>query len=89
MSETQSDTIDTHSGGQPMSTATIMDAQDLPAVLTMGQVQQLLGLSRPKTYELANRQGFPVVRFGRALRVPKAALLRWLEQEAEGENNGR
>ena len=72
-----------------MSVATIKDVQDLPAILTMAQVQALLGLSRPKTYQLAHRQGFPVIRFGRALRVTKTALLRWLEQEAEKENEER
>lgn len=65
-----------------MSEATIVNAKELPEVLTMKQVQQLLGISKPKTYELAHIQGFPVVRFGRAIRVPRQALMRWLETQS-------
>jgi excisionase family DNA binding protein len=61
--------------------------EELPAILTMAHVGSLFGLSRLKTYELARRKGFPVVRFGRVMRVPKAALLRWLDEQtgAEGQ----
>ena len=68
-----------------MSRATVTDVKELPEVLTVEQLQQLLGISRPKAYELANMATFPTVRFGRAIRVPKLALLRWLEQQAGGE----
>jgi excisionase family DNA binding protein len=68
-----------------MSTTILKDAQDLPAVLRMKDVQAFLGISRPKTYELAHTQGFPVVKFGRVIRVPKAAFLRWLSHQAGGE----
>ena len=65
-----------------MSAATVRDIEDLPAVLTMQHVQEVLGISRPKVYELAHTPGFPVVRFGRVLRVSREALLRWLNQQA-------
>jgi excisionase family DNA binding protein len=68
-----------------MSTTTLKDAENLPAVLRMRDVQDFLGLSRPKTYELAHTQGFPVVRFGRVFRVPKSAFLRWLDNQAGGQ----
>jgi excisionase family DNA binding protein len=71
-----------------MPVDTMSGVQTLPPVLTMQDVQNYLGISRPKTYELAHTQGFPVVRFGRAIRVPREAFLRWLEQQAgveEGE----
>ena len=70
-----------------MANATITDIEALPAVLTMKQVQDILGLSRPKTYQLAHKEGFPVVKFGRALRVPKIAFLRWLEAQT-GQQKG-
>jgi excisionase family DNA binding protein len=66
-----------------MSIATVKDVKDSPAVLTIAQVQALLGLSRPKAYEPANRSGFPVIRFGRALRMPKLALLQWLADQMD------
>ena len=68
-----------------MTIATITDMDALPAVLTLRHVQGVLGISRPKTYELAHTHGFPVVRFGRAIRVPREAFLRWLERQVGGE----
>jgi excisionase family DNA binding protein len=65
-----------------MPTATVRDIQELPAVLTMKDVQDVLGICKPKAYELAHTQGFPVVKIGRTFRVPKTAFLRWLEEQA-------
>jgi excisionase family DNA binding protein len=65
-----------------MATATVVDIAGLPVVLTMRHIQEILGISRPKTYELAHTQGFPAVRLGRTIRVPRDAFLRWLEQQA-------
>ena len=65
-----------------MPADTMTDVQMLPPVLRMRDVQDYLGISRPKTYELAHTRGFPVVRFGRVIRVPREAFLRWLDQQA-------
>jgi excisionase family DNA binding protein len=54
----------------------------LPPALTMQDVQAYLRISRPKTYDLAHTPGFPAVRIGRAIRVPREAFLRWLAQQA-------
>ena len=64
-----------------MTVSIITDIDALPAVLTMRQVREILGLSRVKVYELTHRQGFPIVRFGRAIRVPREAFLRWLNEQ--------
>jgi len=66
-----------------MATATVKDVQALPAVLTMKHVQAVLGISKPKTYALAHTRGFPVVKFGKALRVPRDAFLHWLNDQVE------
>lgn len=58
-------------------------AQIEPKMLTIPQVAQALGLCRTKVYELIAKEGLPVVRFGRAVRVRSAALDRWLA-EREG-----
>ena len=65
-----------------MAAAVAIQLDELPLVLTMRQVQDITGLSKPKVYELAHTRGFPVVRFGRALRVPREAFLRWLNEQA-------
>jgi excisionase family DNA binding protein len=64
-----------------MPQAAAVQPEELPLVLTMKHVQEITGLSKPKVYELAHTRGFPVVRFGRALRVPRDAFLRWLNEQ--------
>ncbi len=60
--------------------------EDLPEVLTVEEAANVLRIGRGAAYELARRwrvtggrEGLPVVRFGRTLRVPRAALLRLLD----------
>jgi len=65
-----------------MPQAVAVQVKELPLVLTMRHIQEITGLSKPKVYELAHTRGFPVVRFGRALRVPREAFLRWLNEQA-------
>jgi excisionase family DNA binding protein len=52
--------------------------QPLPVVLTVEEVGRWLKISRNTAYDLAHRQGFPVVRIGRTMRVPRDAFLRWV-----------
>lgn len=47
-------------------------------VLSVAEAGELLGLSRAFAYELVARGELPVVRFGRRIVVPKAALLELL-----------
>jgi excisionase family DNA binding protein len=73
------------SGGEMIAASTVRHQDELPLVLTMEHIQKILGLSRLKAYELPHQQGFPVVRFGRAIRVPRDAFLKWLETQAGGD----
>ena len=43
-------------------------------------VGQTLDLSRKSVYELANSDGFPIVKIGRRKLVPVDALQRWIEE---------
>ena len=65
-----------------MAATTLKDFQELPGIMTIKHLQDALGISRPKAYELAHTQGFPVIRLGKVLRVPKDAFLRWLEKQS-------
>jgi excisionase family DNA binding protein len=67
--------IDT--GGRMQTITT--HSHELPLVLKADDIQRLLGLSRVRTYQLLHQRGFPVVRIGRCLRVPRDAFFRWLE----------
>lgn len=61
-------------------TKVLEEARVQPLLLTIPQVMECLALGRNKVYDLINKEGLPVKRFGRAVRVPYAALQQWLEQ---------
>ncbi|MCU1497586.1 MAG: DNA-binding protein [Acidimicrobiales bacterium] len=67
-----------------------MRIEDPPPFLRVDQAQELTQLGRTQVYEQTRRfldtdgrEGIPVVRFGRSLRIPKAALLRLALVEPE------
>ncbi len=45
-----------------------------PLVLTVAEAARMLGISRALAYDLARRQRLPVVRLGRRIVVPEAAI---------------
>jgi excisionase family DNA binding protein len=49
---------------------------------TVAEAGAILGLSRGASYEAANRGELPVIRIGRRIVVPKAALERLLDSAA-------
>lgn len=53
---------------------------ELPVMLQASHVQQVLGLSTGKAYEVMNSEGFPAQHFGRRVMVLKADFVKWLEQ---------
>ena len=55
-----------------------------PMLLTVPQVAKKLGLSRTMVYVLINREGLPVVRFGRAVRISEPSLQKWVEERERG-----
>ena len=52
-----------------------------PMLLTVRDVEAELQLGRTRTYELLRSGSVPVIRVGRALRVPRDALLRWVDDQ--------
>ena len=51
-----------------------------PMLLTVRDVEAELQLGRTRTYELVRSGSLPVIRVGRAVRVPRDALRRWVEE---------
>ncbi|MGH3907411.1 MAG: hypothetical protein ACRDTE_25030 [Pseudonocardiaceae bacterium] len=67
-----------------------MRFEDLPPFLRVEQAQELTQLGRSQLYEQTRlwrasggKEGIPVVRFGRCLRIPTAALLRLADLRPE------
>ncbi len=64
-----------------MSQIPELQAETLPPVMTITDVGRWLKVSRNTAYDLAHQEGFPVVRIGRTMRVPREAFLRWLDTQ--------
>lgn len=56
---------------------------EVPCILDASELASLLRLSRSAAYELMHTRGFPTVRLGRRLLVPKAALKEFLDKRLE------
>lgn len=52
-------------------------------LLTVKDTMRVLGLGRDSVYTLLHGGKIPHVRLGKSFRVPRASLIRFLEQEAE------
>ena len=54
-----------------------------PLLLSIPDVAASLGLGRSKIYELIAKEGLPVIRFGRSVRVSATSLQKWVEQREQ------
>lgn len=59
-------------------------ADVLPMLLTVKDLEKELQLGRTRTYELVRSGDLPVIRIGRAVRIPLEALRQWVEAQAAG-----
>lgn len=51
--------------------------------MTVSEMAQQLGISKPKAYELTGLQGFPVIKVGTRKIIPIDAFGKWLEDTAK------
>lgn len=61
----------------------LREEKDEPLVYTVDQVAEKLQISRSKAYELARRDGFPSLKVGGSVRVPRSGLEEWVERLSE------
>ena len=55
----------------------------LPLMLNADQLAQVLGISRAGAYQLMHAKGFPVIRIGKRMVIPKENLRKWLDSKLE------
>ncbi len=56
---------------------------DLPLTLTVPEVGEVLGISRAGAYELVRSKGFPRMKVGTRILVPKDKFLAWIDEQTE------
>lgn len=55
--------------------------EELPAIMQAKDVQEVLGISKGKTYELMNSADFPTIYLNKRMVVTKDKFLEWLNQD--------
>lgn len=55
---------------------------DFPVTLTVKEAAKVLRMGVTKTYNLTRRKGFPAIRDGWKIRIPRDELFRWANQQA-------
>ena len=67
-----------------MKESTYKSYEELPLFLNAQMVAKLLGISPSSSYELMHEKGFPVLRVGNRLVVPKEKFRQWVEEQITG-----
>ena len=57
---------------------------ELPLLLNVKQLADLLGVSDSSVYELIQEDGFPSLRIGKRIVVPKEELHKWISTHTKG-----
>ena len=59
--------------------------EELPLFLNAATIASVLGIAPSSAYELMHEKGFPVLKTGNRLLVPKAQFIQWVEENATGD----
>ena len=58
--------------------------EQLPLALSAEDVAQVLGISRANAYTLMHSKGFPTIKIGKRMTVPKDKLIEWIQTRIAG-----
>ena len=70
-----------------MKVSQIKDYSELPLFLNAELVAKVLGVSPSSSYELMHEPGFPILKIGNRMVVPKEKFIQWVEQNTTGGAN--
>ena len=62
---------------------TFKSYEDLPLMLSVPEMAAALGISRAGAYELSRSEGFPALRIGTRIVIPKDKLQEWVDKQTE------
>lgn len=54
---------------------------ELPLMLSVPEMAAVLGISRAGAYELARSEGFPALKIGSRIVVPKEKFVQWIDSQ--------
>ncbi|MBO6302415.1 MAG: helix-turn-helix domain-containing protein [Ruminiclostridium sp.] len=57
---------------------------DLPLMLSVPELTDVLGISRASAYELVKIKGFPALHIGNRILIPKEELIAWIRRSTGG-----
>ena len=60
---------------------TYTSLEQLPLALSAEDVAQVLGISRANAYTLMHSKGFPTIKIGKRMTVPKDKLIEWIDKQ--------
>ena len=60
---------------------TYTSLEQLPLALSAEDVAQVLGISRANAYTLMHSKGFPTLKIGKRMTVPKDKLIEWIDKQ--------
>ena len=66
-----------------MKKETFKSYEELPLMLSVPEMAAALGISRAGAYELARSEGFPALRIGNRIVIPKDKLQEWVDKQTE------
>ena len=58
--------------------------EELPLMLSAPEVAEVLGISRAGAYDLVRSAGFPHLKLGNRILVPKDKFIQWIDDHTEG-----
>lgn len=67
-----------------MKVSNVRSYADLPLFLNTNLVAQVLGVSISTAYEVMHEPGFPTLRVGSRMVVPKEKFIQWAEEQSGG-----
>ena len=70
-----------------MKVSQFKDYSELPLLLNAELVAKVLGVSPSSGCELMHEPGFPILKIGNRMVVPKEKFIRWVEQNTRGGGN--